>query len=305
MTQALQTVGAADLLTEQRRAPRPFYLDLFVRLFRQKPLGAIGFVLIVVLLATAAVATFAPQWIPYGYNDQDVSIRLEGPSRAHPFGTDKYGRDVFSRVLHGARVSVAVGFGATFLGLTFATALGMVSGYIGGVFDTLFQRVVDVVMSVPAIILLLIIVTYARPGILTVILALGITGSFRGSRIIRGNTIALRENPFIEAAHVCGARAIRIMLTHVLPNLFPIIIVMGTVEVGFAILAEATLSFLGFGIPPPLPSWGSMVSDRQFMLQDPWISLGPGIALFLTVFAWNVFGDAMRDLLDPYLRGSR
>ncbi len=305
MTQALQTLGAAEVLTERQRTPRPFYLDLLLRLFTQKPLGAIGFILIVVLLVTAAIATFRPQWIPYGYNDQNVSVRLEGPSRAHILGTDKFGRDVFSRVLHGARVSVAVGFGATLLGLTFATLLGMVSGYAGGWFDTLFQRIVDVVMSVPPIILLLVIVTYARPGILTVIVALGVTGSFRGSRIIRGNTIALRENPFIEAAHVCGARPLRIMLTHVLPNLFPIMIVMATVEIGFAILAEATLSFLGFGIPPPLPSWGSMVSDRQFMLQDPWTSLGPGIALALTVFAWNVFGDAMRDLLDPYLHGSR
>jgi peptide/nickel transport system permease protein len=305
VTQAVGSIGASEALAAPRHTPRPFFLDLLVRLFRQKPLGAFGFILIIILLATAAVATFAPQWIPYGYNEQNVSIRLEGPSRAHIFGTDKYGRDVFSRVLHGARVSVAVGFGATAVALSFATVMGVVSGYSGGWFDTVFQRLVDTVMSVPAIILLLVIVTYARPGLLTVILALGITGSFRGSRIIRGNTIALRESPFIEATRVCGARASRIMLSHILPNLFPVMIVMATVDVGAAILAEATLSFLGYGIPPPLPSWGSMVSDRQFMLQDPWISLGPGIALALTVFAWNVFGDAMRDLLDPYLHGAR
>lgn len=301
MAQAVQGLAAGIEVAAARGRKRPFLVDLLVRLFRQKPLGAVGFILIIVLLATAAIATFAPSWIPYGYNEQNVAIRLQAPSRAHLMGTDKFGRDVFSRVLHGARVSVAVGFGATAIGVVLASILGTVSGYIGGWLDTVLQRLVDVVMSVPTLVLLLILVTYARPGLLTVVWALGVSIAFRASRIIRGSVIALRAAPFIEATKVCGAGSMRIMLAHILPNLVPLMIVIVTVDIGGAILAEAALSFLGLGIPPPLPSWGGMVSDRQFMLQAPWVSLGPGIALALTVYAWNVFGDAMRDLLDPYL----
>jgi peptide/nickel transport system permease protein len=283
------------------RRPRPLAADLLVRLVRHKPLGAIGLLLIVLLLGVAAVASFAPRLIPYGYNEQQVVIRLQPPSRAHPLGTDKFGRDVFSRVLHGARVSVAVGFGATAIGVLLAAVLGTVSGYLGGWVDTLVQRLVDVVMSVPTLVLLLILVTYARPGLVTVIWALGVSIAFRASRIIRGSVIALRAAPFIEAAVVSGAGAVRVMLVHLVPNLVPLLIVIVTVDIGAAILAEAALSFLGLGIPPPLPSWGGMVSDRQFLLQAPWVSVGPGLALALTVYAWNMFGDAMRDLLDPYL----
>ncbi|HTE83702.1 MAG TPA: ABC transporter permease [Dehalococcoidia bacterium] len=283
---------------------RPFLVDVFLRLFRHKPLGAVGFLLILLLLAVAAIANFAPRLIPYGYNDQNVSIRLQAPSRAHLAGTDKFGRDVFSRVLHGARVSVAVGFGATAIGVLFATLLGVLSGYLGGWFDTVLQRLVDVVMSVPTLVLLLILVTYARPGLVTVIWALGVSIAFRASRIIRGSVIALRGAPFIEATRVCGSGPLRVMLAHIVPNLFPLMIVIVTVDIGAAILAEAALSFLGLGIPPPLPSWGGMLSDRQYMLQAPWLSLAPGIALALTVYAWNMFGDAMRDLLDPYLHNT-
>jgi peptide/nickel transport system permease protein len=274
------------------------------RLFRHKPLGALGFVLIVLLLAIAAIATFAPGLIPYGYNEQNMAMRLQPPSRAHLAGTDKFGRDVFSRVLHGARVSVAVGFGATAIGLLLASLLGAVSGYAGGWFDTAVQRLVDVIMSIPVLVLLLVLVTYARPGIVTIIWALGVTIAFRASRIVRGGVIELRGSAFVEATKVCGAGPIRVILRHILPNLMPLIIVLVTVEIGAAILAEASLSFLGLGVPPPLPSWGSMLSDRQYMLQAPWLALAPGIALALTVFAWNMFGDAMRDLLDPYLRNS-
>jgi peptide/nickel transport system permease protein len=274
------------------------------RLFRHKPLGALGFVLIVLLLAIAAIATFAPGLIPYGYNEQNMAMRLQPPSRAHLAGTDKFGRDVFSRVLHGARVSVAVGFGATAIGLLLASLLGAVSGYAGGWFDTAVQRLVDVIMSIPVLVLLLVLVTYARPGIVTIIWALGVTIAFRASRIVRGGVIELRGSAFVEATKVCGAGPIRVVLRHILPNLMPLIIVLVTVEIGAAILAEASLSFLGLGVPPPLPSWGSMLSDRQYMLQAPWLALAPGIALALTVFAWNMFGDAMRDLLDPYLRNS-
>jgi peptide/nickel transport system permease protein len=304
VAQQAQTIVTGGVIAGARHQARPFLIDLFARLFRQKPLGAVGFLLIVVLLSVAAIAQFAPSLIPYGYNEQHVVDRLQAPSSHHVFGTDKFGRDVFSRVLHGARVSVAVGFGATFIGVLCAAVLGVVSGYAGGWFDTLFQRVVDVFMSVPTLVLLLILVTYSRPGLVTVIWALGVSIAFRSSRIIRGSVIALREAPFIESAKVAGARASRIMLMHIAPNLVPLMIVMVTVEIGSAILAEAALSFLGLGIPPPLPSWGGMVSERQFMLQAPWVSLAPGIALALTVYAWNVFGDAMRDLLDPYLHNA-
>jgi len=302
--QPAEAVAPETAVLGAARQPRPFYLDLFARLFTQKPLGAFGFVLILILLLAAAVATLAPQWIPYGYNDQNVAVRLQGPSAAHWAGTDKFGRDVFSRVLHGARISVAVGFGATFIGVLGATMLGLLSGYAGGWFDTIFQRLVDVIMSVPTLVLLLILVTYSRPGLLTVIWALGFSIAFRASRIVRGSVIALRVAPFIEASKTAGAGPARIMLRHILPNLVPLLLVIVTVDIGAAILAEAALSFLGLGIPPPLPSWGGMVSDRQYMLQAPWISLAPGIALSLTVYAWNFFGDAMRDLLDPFLHNA-
>jgi peptide/nickel transport system permease protein len=296
---------AGEPFVSKRPAARPSQLaDFFHRLFRRKPLGALGFVLIVLLLVIAAVAAFAPGLIPYGYNQQNMAVRLQPPSRAHLAGTDKFGRDVFSRVLHGARVSVAVGFGATAIGLLFASLLGVLSGYAGGWFDTAVQRLVDVVMSVPTLVLLLVLVTYARPGIGTIICALGLTIAFRASRLMRGGVIELRGASFIEATKVCGAGPIRVVLAHIVPNLLPLMIVIVTVEIGAAILAEAALSFLGLGVPPPLPSWGSMLSDRQYMLQAPWLAMAPGIALAITVFAWNMFGDALRDLLDPYLRGS-
>lgn len=294
------------ILQRAPRRPLPWYLGLWGRLFREKPAGTLGLVLIAVLLAMAAIATFSPRVIPYGFNETNVANRLHGPSAAHWFGTDEFGRDVFSRVIYGARASVIIGFGATLLGVGGATAVGLISGYAGGWFDTVLQRLVDVVMSIPGLLLLLVLITYTRPSLTSITVILGISIGFRGSRTIRSAVLSLKEFAYIEAARAVGARAPRIMAAHLLPNIIPLVIVMLTTEIGAAILAEASLSFLGLGVPPPTPTWGAMLSlkGRQFMFQAPWMALAPGLALAMTVYAWNMFGDAMRDILDPGLRGA-
>ena len=273
-------------------------------LLRRKPLGVIGGVLLAGMLALAFLADYVA---PYGYDDADVFARLRPASTAHWFGTDNLGRDLLSRVLYGARVSMAVGFGGVGLGLAIAAVVGLVSGYFGGSLDLLVQRVIDAFMCFPLLLVALTIMALLGPGLLNVILTLGLVISARDSRVIRGAVLSVKENLFVEAARALGAAHPTIIVRHVLPNIFAPIVVLASVNVGSVILIEAALSFLGFGVPPPRPSWGGMLSGAGIvhMLRAPWLALWPGVALSLAVFAANMLGDALRDVLDPRLRGSQ
>jgi peptide/nickel transport system permease protein len=271
---------------------------------RRKPLGALGALLLAVTLALA----FGAEWVaPYGYDDVDIFARLRPATVGHWLGTDNLGRDLLSRVIYGARVSMAVAFGAVALGLLGGTAIGLVSGYHGGRLDLVVQRFVDAFMCFPLLLVALTIMALLGPGLANVILTLGVVLAVRDSRVIRGTVLAVKQHPFVEAARALGAAHGAIIRRHVLPNILAPIIILSTVNIGAVILIEAALSFLGFGVPPPRPSWGGMLSSAGLahMMRAPWLALWPGVALSLAVFAANMVGDALRDVLDPRLRGSR
>jgi peptide/nickel transport system permease protein len=274
------------------------------RLVREKPLGAFGGMLVLVLMLCAIFA----HWIaPYPYDETNVRQRLKPPSAQHYLGTDNLGRDVFSRIIYGARISVTVGFGAVTLSILLATIMGVTSGYFGGKVDVFVQRIVDAAMAFPVLVLLLSIMAVLGPGLLNIILVLGIIPSANRSRIIRSATLSAKENQYVEAARAVGASHLRIILCYILPNIMAPIIIVATNALGAVILIEATLSFLGFGVPPPYPSWGEMLSGsgRSYMYKAPWMAIWPGVAISLAVFGFNMLGDALRDLLDPRLRGSQ
>ena len=274
------------------------------RLVREKPLGAFGGALVLVLMLCAIFA----HWIaPYPYDETNVRQRLKPPGAQFYLGTDNLGRDVFSRIIYGARISVTVGFGAVTLSILLATIMGVTSGYFGGKIDVLVQRIVDAAMAFPTLVILLSIMAVLGPGLLNVILVLGIVPSANRSRVIRSATLAAKENQYVEAARAVGASHLRILLCYILPNIMAPIIIVATNALGAVILVEATLSFLGFGVPPPYPSWGEMLSGsgRSYMYKAPWMAIWPGVAISLAVFGFNMLGDALRDLLDPRLRGSQ
>jgi peptide/nickel transport system permease protein len=274
------------------------------RLVKEKPLGAFGGVLVLVLMLCAIFA----HWIaPYPYDETNVRQRLKPPGAQFYLGTDNLGRDVFSRIIYGARISVTVGFGAVALSILLATILGVTSGYFGGKVDVFVQRIVDAAMAFPPLVILLSIMAVLGPGLLNVILVLGIVPSANRSRVIRSATLAAKENQYVEAAQAVGASHLRIILLYILPNVMAPIIIVATNALGAVILVEATLSFLGFGVPPPYPSWGEMLSGsgRSYMYKAPWMAIWPGVAISLAVFGFNMLGDALRDLLDPRLRGGQ
>lgn len=270
---------------------------------RAKPLGALG---ALVLVVAALMAVFAQVIEPYDPVATSQREALESPSGVHLLGTDQFGRDVFSRVVRGARISLYVGLGATSAAVVLATLIGIVSAYFGGVADYFIQRLVDVVQAIPGLILLISVLVILGPSITNVVLALAFRASITASRVIRSATLSVIANPFVEAATVLGAGHVRIMLRHVAPNIVPAAIIIATIQFGGAILAEASLSFLGYGVPPPTPTWGGMMSaeGRVYMIAAPWILIGPAVALSLVVFSVNMLGDALRDRLDPRLRGT-
>jgi peptide/nickel transport system permease protein len=273
------------------------------RFCRRKPLGAVGAIIVLTLLVLAGFA----EWIaPYAYDQQIPDARLRPPGRDFPFGTDNVSRDILSRIVYGARVSVTVGFLTVLLGNLVATAIGVTSGYFRGRYDIIVQRLVDAWQAFPYLIIILSLLAVLGPGMLNVILALSILVAAGASRVIRGATLSVVEHPYIEAARAMGAGHVRVIVRHVLPNVTATIVVVSTIGLGGVILAESALSFLGFGIPPPHPSWGSMLSGsgRTYMYSAPWIAIWPGVAISLVVFGFNMLGDALRDVLDPRLRGS-
>jgi peptide/nickel transport system permease protein len=230
---------------------------------------------------------------------------MKPPSAQFWMGTDNLGRDVWSRVVYGARISVTVGFATVALATLLAVVVGVSSAYLGGTYDILLQRVVDAWISFPALVIILSLLAALGPGLLNLILALSIIGAAGTSRVIRGSTLAVMQHPYVEAARAIGAGHARILWLYVLPNIMATIIILATIGLGTVILAESALSFLGFGIPPPYPSWGGMLSGsgRTFMYHAPWMALWPAAAISLAVFGFNMLGDALRDVLDPRLRG--
>jgi peptide/nickel transport system permease protein len=299
--------NSVETLPVPRALPRPSaapaLLRWVLRFARRKPLGAIGGVIVLALLV---MAVFAGQIAPYSYAQSIVGARMKPPSGQFWMGTDNLSRDIWSRVVYGARISVTVGFATVALATLMATAVGVSSAYLGGAYDIVVQRVVDAWISFPALVVILSLMAALGPGLFNLILALSILGAAGASRVIRGATLSVIASPYVEAAHAIGAGHLRIVLLHVLPNVLATILILATIGLGQVILAEAALSFLGFGIPPPYPSWGGMLSGsgRSFMYHAPWMALFPAAAISLAVFGFNMLGDALRDVLDPRLRGS-
>jgi peptide/nickel transport system permease protein len=271
------------------------------QLARSKPLGAASLVMIALIVF---VAIFAPWLAPYDPTEQTTAM-LRGPSAEHVFGTDNFGRDILSQIIHGARISLQVGIAAVSIGTLVGAALGIVCGYLGGKLDLIVQRVMDAWMAFPGILLALAIMSVLGPGLVQTIIAVAITSVPQTNRIIRGAVLSIKGFDYIEAARTMGAMSGRIMFRHVLPNTIAPLIVITTLALGRAILAEASLSFLGLGVPAPTPAWGRMLAgeSRSYMMVAPWMMIWPGMAISLTVLSWNLLGDALRDVLDPRLRG--
>jgi peptide/nickel transport system permease protein len=281
----------------------PRALVLVLRFCRGKPLGAFGGALVVGLIV---MAVFADRIAPHPYDEGIRGARMKPPSAQFWMGTDNLARDVWSRVVYGARISVTVGFATVALATLLATVIGVSTAYLGGAYDIAVQRVVDAWISFPALVIVLSLLAVLGPGLLNLILALSIIGAAGTSRVIRGAALSTMQNPYVEAARALGAGHVRVVLRHLLPNVMATIIIVATIGLGTVILAESALSFLGFGIPPPYPSWGGMLSGsgRSFMYHAPWMALFPSAAISLAVFGFNMFGDALRDVLDPRLRGA-
>ena len=273
-------------------------------LIKEKPLGAFGFFITILLFF---VGLFADYLAPYGINELHMSDRLLAPSTSYWLGTDNLGRDIFSRVIYGARVSLIVGLSVSIIATIISISLGMMSAYIGGKFDLIIQRFVDGFMCIPILIIIMVVISMLGQGLIQLIVIMGFSFGISGSRYSRGFALTIIQNTYIESAKAIGCSTSRILIFHVLPNILPLIIVGFTILLPGVILMEAGLSFLGYGIPPPDPSWGSMLSgtNRSYMFLAPWMVIWPGFALSLVVFGTHMFGDAMRDLLDPRLKTSK
>ena len=289
-------------IREPKRRGR--FADFFIRLWREKPLGtACGMIVLLLIL----VAIFADVLAPYGYTEMHLRDRLQGSSAQYLLGTDQIGRDFLSRLIYGARLSLIVGLSATTLNVLVAVLIGCISGFLGGKVDLVVQRFVDAWMAFPGLLLLLTIMSIVGQGLLQIIVVLGIAGGIVGSRVVRSAVIGVKENDYFLAARAVGTPTSQILGRHVLPNIMAPVIIIFSINIGGVIISEASLSFLGFGLPPEVPSWGTLLSwaGRRYMEQAPWLALWPGFALTITVYSLNMFGDALRDLLDPRLRGGQ
>ena len=277
--------------------------DFFTRLVREKPLGTISGIIVLIFIF---VAIFADSLARFPYDEVNILDRMQGPSAEYLLGTDQLGRDLLSRLIVGARISLTVGLAATALNVLVAVLVGGASGFLGGKLDLGVQRFVDAWMAFPGLLLLLTIMSIVGKGLLQIILVLGIAGGIGGARVVRGAVIGIKENDYFLAARAIGSPTTATLVRHVLPNIVPVMIIIFSISVGGVILSLASLSFLGYGLPPGLPDWGGMLSreGRRYMEAAPWLALWPGLALTITIYSLNMFGDAMRDLLDPRLRGS-
>jgi peptide/nickel transport system permease protein len=306
-------------------------MENLARFARKKPLGFVCGVIVIIFMIigdvvpetlnkisrTAGLADYPVPYVAdqleqisgvvYPYAKQDLRARLQGSSSKHLLGTDAIGRDIFSRLLYGARSAVMVSFGAVTIQQTIASIFGVTAGYYGGWTDKLLYRIVDVFQALPGLVVLITILGIFGSGLWQLVFVIGALFGPTQSRVIRGQTLYIMASPFIEAAKVVGAGDKRIMWRYVFPNVFALVVLSATLSLGFVVLLEATLSFLGYGLPPPFPSWGQMLSleGRQYMRTQPGLAIYPGLAIGILVFSFNLFGDALRDVLDPRLRGSR
>lgn len=300
----------SERLLEGRRAPAfRGSVAKVVRLARAYPLGAIGAVFVCALIAMS----IAP-WVFTPLDSQDplqqrLIRRLEGPSLQHWFGLDELGRDLYARVVYGARTATVIGVFVVIISQSLAIVIGVFSGYHGGWRDSVGQRLVDIGMSLPWLVTIILVVQTLInhvDDVIALILAVGLLLSMNASRTVRGVAISIRTEQYVDAAKALGASDLRIMLRHIVPNVFPYVIVSASILVGSAVLIESSLSFLGYGVQPPTPSWGRMLSDaRENLVHAPHIAFFPGAMIFATVFSLNMLGDALRDRLDPRLRGGR
>ncbi len=277
-------------------------------LARRKPLGALSAMILCGLIAVAVLAPVIAPYDPYRFNlnERGLPIRLQPPNAHFLFGTDTHGRDVLSRIIYGARVSLMIGFLSVALGVVAGTLIGLVSGYWEGGIDQGLQRLVDTLMAFPGIVLALAVLSVFGQSLLNVILVIGLVIAPGASRVVRGTVLSAKQNTYIDAARAAGASAWRIIVRHILPNVFAPILIIASVWLGNAIVIEAALSFLGLGTPPPTPTWGGMLSGegRRSLETAPYLAIFPGLAISIVVLAFNMFGDAVRDLLDPRLRTS-
>ncbi|MBN1621397.1 MAG: ABC transporter permease [Endomicrobiales bacterium] len=272
-------------------------LKIYFQRFKQNKLAITGLVLILIL---AFLAVLAPFISPFDPAEQNLAYRLESPSFSFLLGTDDLGRDVLSRMFYGIRISLTVGLVAVFISVIIGTVLGLVSGYFGGWTDTIIMRLVDIMLCFPTFFLILLVIAFLEPNIYNVMIVIGFTSWPGLTRLVRAETLSLREREFIQAAELLGLSRWRIFFVHLLPNVFSPIIVSATLGVGIAILTESGLSFLGLGVQPPTPSWGQMLtSGKDYIHIAWWLSLFPGLAILITVLSFNLLGEGLRDVLDP------
>jgi peptide/nickel transport system permease protein len=295
------TVKSEAVPTKSPMAVSSSEVRYVVKVFFRRKLAVIGFVIILLLVI---VAIFAPLLTPYDPIKVDPKNRLLQPSWSHPLGTDNTGRDTLSRIIYGARTSLAVAFGAMGIAAVAGVLMGLIAGYFGGIIYIIFMRFIDTLMSIPMLILALFLAAMFGGGLKNVIIALGISLTSIYARLMCGQVLAIKENDYIMAVRSMGAGNLRIMLQHILHNAFPPLLVMVTLQLGTMILAEASLSYIGIGIQPPTPAWGAMVnSGYPYLFTQPILSIAPGVAIALVVFGFNMVGDGLRDALDPRLRG--
>jgi peptide/nickel transport system permease protein len=280
---------------------RPRWLSVSLQFARQRPLGAVGAAIILLMVAAALLADLIAPHDPLA---TDYGAMLEPPSAGHWFGTDSFGRDVLSRIVYGSRTALWVGFASSFLGATLGAVIGVVSAYFGGRTDLIVQRFMDLLLSFPLIVLALVVVAVLGTGVANVILAITIPMVPRCALVVRSSALSIRRTPFVEAARALGFGHGRIIFRHMLPNVVAPYLILLTAFLGQAILLEASLSFLGLGVTEPIPAWGLMLRGAavEFAERAPWMAVFPGLAISLAVFAFNLFGDSLRDALDPKLR---
>lgn len=293
-SQKRQAAAPAD---QQVRSQSQGLFSRFSRLLQRNKLIGPGVFIVTLVLLSAALAPFIA---PYQPSQVGVGNILQAPTTKHPLGTDELGRDTLSRVIYGARVSLQVGLLAVGMALVTGTLLGLIAGYVGGVTDATIMRIMDGLLAFPALVLALSITVILGPSLSNVMLAIGITRVPDFARLVRGQVLSVRDREYVQAAHAIGVGHIQLMMRHILPNVTAPIIVLASVSIPAAIIAEAGLSFLGLGVQPPTPSWGAMISTAKgYIQQSPWMAIAPGTAILLTVLGFNFLGDGIRDALDP------